>query len=180
MSWKANPTGTAEIERRSEPFLTQKMKDTLTQRYLPRFETSKGALLPALHEIQHAYGWIPAQALDEIAEFLDLAPADVLDTASFYEEYWLKPKGEHMIAVCRSMACEVCDHKKLTDTCREKLGIEVGETTKDGKFTLVELECIGACGGAPAILVDEDLHETVSPEQMSKLIDETRDKPSPH
>ena len=180
MAWIAKPSATTKIERRAEPYLTQAMKDRLAKDVLPRYETKLGALMPALHEVQHAYGWIPAQAMEEIADFLGLKPADVLDTASFYEEYWLKPKGERLIAVCRSIACEFCDHKAITDVCREKLGIEVGETTDDGKYTLVELECLGACGGAPAALLDETLHEHLTPERMGRIIDESRASEKPH
>ena len=174
MAWITKPSGSIKIERRDEPYLTEAMKAHLREEKLPRYETLQGALLPVLHELQHTYGWIPHQAMMEAAEFLDLKPADVIDTASFYEEFWLQPKGEHVIAVCRSIACEFCDHKAITDRCREKLGIEVGETTDDGKFTLVELECLGACGGAPAALVDEKLYETLTPDQIDKAIDEAR------
>ena len=174
MGWITKPSGTMQIERREQPYLTDAIKQTIERDYLPRYETKQAALLPTLHAVQHEHGWLPFQALEEVAAFLDLKPADVLDTASFYEEFWLKPKGEHVIAVCRSMACEVCDHKAITDACREKLGIEIGETTPDGKFTLIELECLGACGGAPAALFNEDLHEVITPDQVKKLIDEAK------
>ncbi len=175
MAWVAKPSATEQIERRDEPYLTQEMCDQLSRDILPRYETKMGALLPTLHMVQHAHGWIAAQALEEIADFLDLAPAEVLDSASFYEEYWLKPKGKHLIAVCRSIACEICSHAEVTEACRKRLNIGVGETTEDGKFTLIELECIGACGGAPAALVDETLHENVTPQRIVELIDQARD-----
>ena len=171
MAWIAKQSGTATVERREAPYLTDSMKDELTQRYLPRFETKQGALLPALHMIQHAQTWIPLQAMEEVAEFLGLAPSEIIDCASFYDEFHLKPRGEHMIAVCRSITCEFCDHKAITDVCRERLGIEVGETTDDGKFSLVELECLGSCGTAPVALIDEDLHEMLTPATIGKAID---------
>jgi NADH-quinone oxidoreductase subunit E len=149
----------------------------LSAKYFPRYPTKRACLLPTLHHIQHAYGWIPTAAMEEIAAFLELAPAEVLDTASFYEEYWLKPKGKYLIQVCRSLACEICDSKKLTDHCRRKLGIEVGETTADQRFTLVELECLGSCGTAPAMLMNETLHETINVEQLDKLIDSLPEDP---
>lgn len=176
MAWITKDSAAAKVERRDEPYFTDEMKREVSEKYLPRYETKMGALLPTLHLVQHAHGWLPKQAMMEIAEFLDLTPADVLDTASFYEEYWLKPKGKHVIAVCRSIACEVCDHKAITDACRKKLGIEVGETTDDDTFTLVELECLGSCGTAPVALIDETLHENLKPEQMDRLIDEARSK----
>jgi NADH-quinone oxidoreductase subunit E len=172
MAWIAKNAAQEKIELRDEPYLNDAMRDKLTNTYLPRYETKKGALMPALHMVQHAYGWIPPQAMQEIAAFLELAPSEVHDTASFYEEYWLAPKGDHLIAVCRSVACEFCGQPAVTDAVKAKLGIDVGETTDDNKFTLIELECIGACDGAPAILLDENLHTNVTPESIGNLIDE--------
>lgn len=180
MAWITKPSASAVVERRSEPYLTREMRDTLTRDHLPRYETKLGATMPALHMIQEAYGWIPGQALEEIAAFLSLQPADVLDTASFYEEYWLKPKGRHLIAVCRSIACEACDHAAITDAVRRKLSIDVGETTDDGRFTLVELECLGSCGTAPVALVDHTLHENLTPESVLRAIEGVKDDHGRH
>lgn len=176
MAWITKQSATTKIERRAEPYLTPAMRDDLAKRILPRYETTLGALLPVLHEIQHAYGWIPPQAMEEVAEFLKLKPADVLDTASFYEEYWLKPKGRHLVQVCRSIACEFCGQPALTQAIKDKLGVDVGETTDDGRFTLIELECLGACGGAPAMLIDETLHEHVDPKRVGEMLDAVSDE----
>lgn len=170
MAWITKNSAKAVPERRAEPYLTPSMKQKLTAQTLPRYESRKAALLPVLHVIQHEYGWIPLQAMEEIAAFLGIPAADVLDTASFYEEYWLKPKGAHLVSVCRSIACEFCGQPAVTQAVKDALGIDVGETTEDGKFTLIELECLGACGGAPAILIDETLHEAVRPEQIAGLL----------
>lgn len=180
MAWITKPSASTTVERREEPYLTKQMQDEITKTYLPRYETSLAALLPTLHMVQHEYGWIPAQAMEEIAAFLDLTPADVLDTASFYEEYWLKPRGKHIVGVCRSIACEFCDHKAVTDACREKLGIELGETTDDGEFTLVELECLGSCGTAPVAIVDDNLHENLTPDKIRKAIDDAKKAKKAH
>jgi NADH-quinone oxidoreductase E subunit len=174
MAWITKNSAGTKVERRSEPYLTTAMKDKLRANILPRYETTKGALLPTLHEVQHAYGWIPAQAMMEVAEFLKIAPAEVIDTATFYEEYWTKPKGKYLIQVCRSIACEFCGHEKITAAVRDKLGIDVGETTDDGMFTLIELECLGSCGTAPAALVNEHLEENITPARVMQVIDEVR------
>ena len=170
MAWITENRRTATLERRSEPYLTDELKRELETRYFPRYPTKRAVLLPALHAIQHAYNWIPMQAMEEVAAFLELAPAEVLDTATFYEEYWLKPKGQFLIQVCRSLACEICDSQKMTDHCRQKLGIELGETTPDGRFTLVELECLGACGTAPVALVNDVLHEELTVQKLDQII----------
>ena len=161
-----------------EPLLTEALKSHLRDVYFPRYPTKRAVLLPALHLIQHTYNWIPPQALQEIGEFLEVAPAEVLDTASFYEEYWLKPKGKYLLQVCRSLTCEICESRTLTDALSSKLGVEVGETTDDARFTLVELECLGACGTAPVALVNEVLHENLTPEQLMKIVAELPDDPN--
>lgn len=171
MAWITKNSGTMQIPRRAEPYLTPAMKDELKNKIIPRYETRLGCTMPGLHMIQHAYGWVPAQAMEELADFLSIHPSEVLDCASFYEEYWLRQKGEHLISVCRSIACEFCGQPGITQAIKDKLGIDVGETTDDGKFTLIELECLGACGGGPAILIDETLHENVTPASIGKLID---------
>src|SRR2546430_5698160 len=158
MAWIVEDPRNAVVEK-GTPFLTDDMKIDIANKYFPRYPTRRACLLPALHAIQHRYGWIPTAAMEEVAAFLEITPAEVMDTASFYEEYWLRPKGKYLIQVCRSLSCEICDSKKLTAHCQRKLGIELGETTPDGRFTLVELECLGACGTAPAALVNDVLHE---------------------
>jgi NADH-quinone oxidoreductase subunit E len=176
MPWLVEDRRAAKIAA-GEPLLTDQMKKHLSEKYFPRYPTKRAALLPALHHVQHAYGHISMQALQEVAEFLELAPAEVLDTATFYEEYWLKPKGKYLIQVCRSLTCEICDSEKLTEMCRQKLAIDLGETSSDGRFTLVELECLGACGTAPVALVNDVLHEELTAEKLQKIIDALPDDP---
>jgi NADH-quinone oxidoreductase subunit E len=171
MAWIVENRRTEVVDRRETPYLTDDMKIDIANTYFPRYPTKRAVLLPALHAVQHAYGWIPTQAMEEVGEFLGLAPAEVMDTASFYEEYWLKPKGKYLIAVCRSLACEICGSNDVTNRLKKKLGIEPGETTADGKFTLVEYECLGSCGTAPAALCNEVLHEDITSESMVKLLD---------
>ncbi|MBM4107501.1 MAG: NADH-quinone oxidoreductase subunit NuoE [Phycisphaerae bacterium] len=174
MAWITKHSAAATVPRRPDPYLTAALKQRLSERVLPRFETRLAALLPVLHEVQHEQGWIPPQAMVEIADFLGLKPADVIDTASFYEEYWLKPKGRRLIQVCRSIACEFCGQPAITDAIRAYLGIDVGETTDDGEFTFIELECLGACDLAPVALIDHALHERLTPESACRAIDAAR------
>jgi NADH-quinone oxidoreductase subunit E len=170
MAWTAENRTSVPARTSETPYLTEELKTHLRQTYLPRFPTKRAALLPALHLVQHTYNWIPTQAIEEIAEFLEIAPSEALDTASFYEEYWLKPKGKYLLQVCRSLSCEICGSRQLTDHLEKKLGIEAGETTKDGKYTLVELECLGACGTAPVALVNEVLYENLSTDDIDKIL----------
>lgn len=172
MSWKAKPSGTMKIERRAEPYLTAAMKERFDREIRPRYETPMGALLPILHEVQHEYRHIPYQAMIEIAQYLGLKPGDVLDTVSFYEEFHTEPVGKCVIAVCQSIACEVCGHQAILDRVRERLNIEPHETTEDGRFTLLALECLGSCDTAPVALVNDDLHENLTIEKIDRIIDE--------
>lgn len=170
MAWIADDRRATNVKTSEQPLLTDAMKKHLEERYFPRYPTRRAVVLPALHYIQHTYNYLPAQALQELAEFLGIAPSEVLDTASFYEEYWLKPKGKYLVSVCRSLSCEICGSKALEAHLKQKLGIEVGQTTKDGRFTLVEVECLGSCGTAPVALVNDVLHETLTVEQLEKVI----------
>ena len=177
MAWRVENRRIANFGADEGPYLTEEMKAHLRDTYFPRYPTKRAVLLPALHLVQHTYNWIPTKAIQEVAEFLEIAPAEALDTASFYEEYWLKPKGKYLIQVCRSLSCEICDSRKLTDAVRRRCGIEVGETSRDGKFTLVELECLGACGTAPVALVNEALYENLTPDQLVKVLDKLPEDP---
>ncbi len=131
-----------------------------------------GALLPILHDLQHEYHFIAYQAMIEVAAFLAIKPADVMDTVTFYEEFTLEPTGKCVIGICQSIACEVCGHKQLLDHVSNRLGIHAHETTKDGKFTLLALECLGSCDTAPVALFNETLHENLTVAKIDALIDQ--------
>ncbi len=176
MPWLAEDRRAPQVAG-AEPLLTESMKSHLRDVYFPRYPTKRAVLLPALHLIQHKYNWIPTQAVREVAEFLEIAPAETLDTATFYEEYWLRPKGKYLLQVCRSLSCEICASGDLTKSLQRKLNIDVGETTADGRFTLVELECLGACGTAPVALVNDVLHEELTPAMLKAIIDGLPDDP---
>jgi len=171
MAWIAEDRRAQKPQEGGKPYLTDEMRKHLADVYLPRYPSKRAALLPALHYMQHAYGYLPMAAIGEIAEFLEISPAEALDTASFYEEYWLKPKGEYLLQVCRSLSCEICGSKSLTAAIWKKLNIEPGQTSADGRFTLVELECLGSCGTAPVLMVNEVLYENVTVESLEKIID---------
>ena len=177
MAWIAKPSATTQIARRKDPYLTPKMMEHYRAEILPRYATSMGALMPILHDVQHHYGYIAHQAMEEIAVFLKITPADVLDTVSFYEEYRTEPAGKYIIGVCQSIACEFCGcgHKAILDHLREKLGVEEHETTDDGKFTLLTMECLGACDFGPVALVNEKLHENLTVQKIDQIIDSLPD-----
>ncbi|MDG2053472.1 MAG: NADH-quinone oxidoreductase subunit NuoE [Phycisphaerales bacterium] len=175
MTWRAKPSATTKIEKRDIPYLTPQMLESYRKDVLPRYETKMGALMPILHDVQHHYGYIAAQAMVEIALFLEITPGDVLDTASFYEDYHLEPVGKYVVAVCQSIACEVCGHQAIVDYVREKLDIEPHETTDDGKFTLLTMECLGACDTAPCALVNDQRYDNLSITSLEKILESLPD-----
>ena len=180
MAWRVENRRTTVEDATEAPYLTDEMKTHLRERYFPRYPTKRACLLPALHMLQHAHNWIPTRAIQEVAEFLEIAPAEALDTATFYEEYWLRPKGKYLIQVCRSLSCEVCGSRKVTDQVRNLLNIDLGETTSDQRFTLVELECLGACDLAPVALINEVLYENLTPQSIAELIKNLPEDPHDH
>jgi NADH-quinone oxidoreductase subunit E len=138
---------------------------------LPRYPTKQAVVLPALHLVNDRLGYLPMQAVVEVAGLLGLAPAKVQDTLSFYGFFKQdKPQGRYRVWVCRSISCAACDGEKLLEYFCEKLGIQPGETTADGRVTLEFSECLGACEQAPAILVNETLHGNMTKEKIDALV----------
>jgi NADH-quinone oxidoreductase subunit E len=132
----------------------------------------QSALLGALALAQKDYGgWLPGQALDEVAEVTGLPSTLVASTASFYTMLHRKPVGRHVIQVCRSVSCFLLSADRLTEHLSQKLGIQPGETTPDGTFSLVEVECLGSCGTAPVMLVGERLYENVTLDQVDGILE---------
>lgn len=171
MAWITKNSATTQIPMRDEPYLTEETRARYEAEIVPRYEIRTGALLPILHDVQHCVGWLPPQALAEVAGFLGLTPAQVLDTASFYDEFHLKPVGRHIIGVCQSISCEVCGHMPILDHLSRKLGIEPGQTTRDGHITLRAMECLGACDTAPCALVDQDRYDNLTIADIDQIID---------
>ena len=130
------------------------------------------AVMPLLWLAQYQEGWVSRAAMDVIADMLAMAPIRVYEVATFYTMYSLKPKGTHLIQVCRTTPCWLRGSDGLTDLCKKKLGIGMHETSKDGKFTLMEVECLGACVNAPMVQINDDFYEDLTPESLSKVLDE--------
>jgi NADH-quinone oxidoreductase subunit E len=171
MAWTVKPSATTQIERRDEPYLTAAMKKHYTTKIVPCYAERMGALLPILHDVQDRYRCISYQAMAEIGQYLEITAAEVLDAVSFYEEFTTEPTGKHVVAVCQSLACELCGHQAILDHLRQKLGVEPHETTEDGRFTLLALECLGSCDTAPVALVNDDLHENLTIEGLDEILD---------
>jgi NADH-quinone oxidoreductase subunit E len=151
--------------------LRQKILDVM-----PRYPSKQAVTLPALHIVQDELRSVPLEAMREIAALLDLSPAEVYDTMSFYGFFRSEknPLGRTRLWVCRSLACMLRGGEELLETLCDKLGVKPGGTTADGKITLEFAECIGVCEGAPCVLVNDEHRMNVSPEMVDALIRELR------
>jgi NADH-quinone oxidoreductase subunit E len=147
-------------------------KKTL-DKIIAKYPNKKAALLPALWLAQEEYGgWLPAEAMEEVAGYLDLAPAEVQGVATFYTMYNKEPVGKYHVEVCHNIVCMALGADDLIDHIGKKLGIKPGETTSDKKFTLNSAECLGACANAPCFMIGEKYYEDITPEKADQILDE--------
>lgn len=151
-------------------------KDEQMQKILQKYEKDKSNLIQILNETQEHYGYIPKSAQTEISEYLNMPMAEIYGVITFYSRFTLKPKGKYNVAVCLGTACFVKGSEKVLDRLKEKLGIDVGETTPDGKFSIEATRCIGACGLAPVFTVNDEVYGKATPEMIDKVIDEYKNK----
>ncbi len=154
----------------AKKILSQKFYDEM-KKLEPRYPTRVALLLPALHAAQDETGWLPPEVLEEIGAYIGIHPAQVREVASFYTMYNLKPVGKYHLKVCTNVACCLRGADELVEHCEKKLNIKCGETTKDRKFTLHEEECLGACGTAPAMMLNNDYHENLTIQRLDQLLD---------
>ncbi len=173
MAWKVVDRLTPTPPETSGKLIDDAMRARIEAEFT-KYPSKRAALLTALHMVQDKYRCVSDQAMCELAEIFEISPAEVLDTMSFYDMYSRKKMGNHKIGVCVSLSCELWGGKDLMDRLRKKLGITPGQTTEDGKFSVVGMECIGACEYAPAILLDERLHKIDSLDQLDQLVDGVR------
>lgn len=147
------------------------------ENYLKRYPEKRAVLLPALWLVQDQQGWISPEAMEYVAGLLDLTPAYVYETATFYTQFNKKPVGKHHLQVCNSVCCWLRGSGKTVEYLKHKLGCDVGESTADGRFHLSTVECLGSCGSAPMLQVNaDDYHENLTEEKLNKLIEDLRKK----
>ncbi|HRK02062.1 MAG TPA: NADH-quinone oxidoreductase subunit NuoE [Oligoflexia bacterium] len=143
-------------------------------RLRPRYPTNQALLLPALHLAQDELGWVSGDTMDEIAAAIDIPPPVVREVITFYTMYNLKPVGNYHLQVCTNISCALMGAEKLLEHCEKKLGIQAGETTRDNKFTITEVECLGACGTAPCVQINKDYYEDLTTEKMDRILSELK------
>jgi len=143
--------------------------DRHVAKYPPEWKQS--AVMPALTLVQDANGgWLTRELMDQIAAYLDMPEVSVYEVASFYGMYDLEPVGRHKVCICNSISCMLGGSEELLEHIEKRHGIKPGETSQDGRFTLKEFECLGACRHAPAVMVDQEYHECVTAADMDKIL----------
>ncbi len=146
-------------------------KDEFLSNIFSTYLPVKDNLIQILNEVQEHYGYIPMFVQKEISEFLKIPMAEIYGVITFYSRFTLKPKGKYNVAVCLGTACYVKGSQKIMDRLKEKLGIEPGETTKDGKFSIEETRCVGACGLAPVFTVNGEVYGKATVQKLDEVLD---------
>ena len=133
-------------------------------------DRKSSAVMAALRIVQEHHGWLSAELMDAVADYLDMPPIAVSEVASFYSMYNLKPVGRHKICVCTNISCLLNGSDHIVGHLEQRLGIKFGETTSDGRFTLKEVECLGACVGAPMMQIGKTYYEHLTPAKLDEIL----------
>ncbi|MGD2217497.1 MAG: NAD(P)H-dependent oxidoreductase subunit E [Gemmatimonadales bacterium] len=141
-------------------------------RILTRYPNKRAALLPVLHLAQEIRGWISPETMSRVAELLDLTPAYVRSITSFYTMFSMRPLGRHLIQVCVGIGCDLCGAEEVTERFLELTKTRIGETSEDGRYTVVEVECLGACAFPTVVQVNDKVYESVTAEDIEGLLKE--------
>jgi NADH-quinone oxidoreductase subunit E len=127
--------------------------------------------IDAMKIVQRHRGWLSDESIRDIAELLGMTPGELDSVATFYNLLYRKPVGRHVILLCDSVSCWIMGYERQREHLRARLGVQLGETTADGRFTLLPIVCLGCCDGAPAMMVDGDLHKDLTPEKIDRVLE---------
>jgi len=165
-----------ELEEEGPPFVYTPENRARFDEIITRYpsDRKRSAVLPALYLVQRQQGYITANAMRYVAQLLEITPADVEDVVSFYTMFYTKPVGRFVLQVCRTLSCALNGAERVTEELSSKLGLNPGETDSTRTFTLLEVECLGACDRAPVVMVNDSWHECLKPEEASKLVDDLK------
>ena len=157
-------------EKQVPVFNGTKEQEAKLMEVIAKHKESRGALIPVLHEAQEIYGYLPIEVQTMIAEGLDVPLSKVYGVVTFYAQFSLYPKGKYNIAVCLGTACYVKGSGDIIEKFKQRLGIEVGECTPDGKFSIEATRCIGACGLAPVLTVNDDVYGRLTVDDVDDIL----------
>jgi len=141
-----------------------------TKKLIKKYGEKKGILIPLLQDIQKEYGYIPKESIELVAKELNIFPVQIYGILTFYAQFYLSPRGKHTVRVCQGTACHVMGGKELLNYVSDKLKIKEGETTKDGIFSLERVACLGCCGMAPVIVVDNDFYGNCNYQKINDFL----------
>ncbi len=141
---------------------------------LQRYPTKEAVCIDAMKIVQRHRGWVSDESIRDISEFLGMSAADLDGVATFYNLIYRKPVGRHVILLCNSVSCWIMGYERLRQQLSQRLGIQFGETTPDGRFTLLPIVCLGACDHAPVLMIDNDLHRDLSPDSLDRILENYR------
>ncbi len=141
---------------------------------LTHYPTRQAALLPTLWLAQEEFGTVTLEVMEYVAGLLDISPAHVYSVATFYTMFHLKPVGKYHLQVCRTLSCALMGGERILDHLKKRLGIEEGEVTPNGKFSLCAVECLASCGTAPAMMINEKYYENLDVQKVEKILDELK------
>ena len=154
----------------------EKEKASELQQVIDEYKGEKGPLMPILHRAQEIFGYLPLEVQEYIAEALHIPVSDIYGVATFYSQFTLKPKGTYSVGVCLGTACYVKGSQRILDQVIQELGIQPGDTTGDNQFTLTATRCLGACGLAPVMTINEKVYGRLTPSDVKGILDEYRSK----
>jgi NADH-quinone oxidoreductase subunit E len=146
------------------------MPEAKLKKILSVFEGKKGGLISILQRVQEEFGYLPEEALLQIAEFLKVSPSRVFSVATFYAHFYLTRRGDHLVRVCEGTACYVRGARDILETAQHKLGIKTGETTEDYKYSLERVACLGSCALAPIMVVDDAVYPHVTTKKVIEIL----------
>jgi NADH-quinone oxidoreductase E subunit len=149
----------------------QKEKFAKLQKAIDEHKDQKGALMPVLQEAQEIFGCVPMDAQEYIADALGTTLSEVYGVATFYSQFSLRPKGRYVIGVCLGTACYVRGSQKVLDRVEKELGIKVGDTSEDGRFTLQATRCLGACGLAPVMMINDEVYGRLTEDEIPSILE---------
>lgn len=141
-----------------------------------RYDGAAGELIPLLQSAQEHFGYIPRRAIKYISEVTNIPESTIFGVITFYSQFRLQPMGKHVIRICVGTACHVSGAKSIVESIQDELGIEVGDTTEDGIFTLFTVACIGCCSLAPVVMIDDDTHGRLTPASIRRILRDIRRK----
>jgi NADH-quinone oxidoreductase E subunit len=155
-----------EMALEFSPETLKKFEETVA-----RYPKKEAAMLPVLYLAQQEFGHLGPEAIEYVAKLMEQTPARVHGVVSFYTMYNMKPIGRHHIQICRTLSCALGGAERITEFIKQTLGIETGQTTSDGKFTLSEVECLASCGTAPMMQINDDYYENLTEEKIDQILD---------